>query len=161
MKTKLKIKLIIVLFLLILTVIPITYSRYISKSSGEVATQFGTLITHMEIDSKATYKENNKAYFIVNVKNFKNVAGVEKLTDTDINYAVTIKNNNNTIGKYTWKKIGGTEQNDTPSSTKVIIGTLPKTKKIDSYKVYVTGDSSSAQTIQYNVSLYAKQANNG
>ncbi len=161
MKTKLKIKLIIVLFLLILTVIPITYSRYISRTSGELATQFGTLIANIETDSKDTYKEDNKAYFIVNVKNFKNVAGVEKLTDTDVDYTVTIKNNNNTIGKYTWKKIGGTEQSDTPASIKVITGTLPKTKKTDSYKVYVTGNSSSAQTIQYNVSLYAKQANKG
>ena len=80
MKTKLKIKLIIVLFLLILTVIPITYSRYISKTDGAIGTQFGTLIAHIETDSKDTYKEDNKAYFIVNVKNFKNLVDKVKLS---------------------------------------------------------------------------------
>ena len=121
---------------------------YKEKTEVNVSTKSGELIYDVILDNSDTYldEERNTPYFLVSVKNTKDLA----LTDVDFDYELVIKNKNNSNGLYSY--VDETNNETTPVANLSITGTLNKGEEsIKTYKIYIYSTSNQEDTVEYDV----------
>ncbi len=155
--TKNRRKILVILFLSIGIFVPSVYALYNGSFSIGVKTTTGDFVCDVVVDSNESYVENNEAYFLIDVNNFKVDGDTVILTSTDIDYALTIENKSGSNGLFRYVDEDG-NTNGTPTSSVTISSQyLGKDKKTNKYKVYVTTESNLRSNVDYVVKLDAKQ----
>ncbi len=150
MKKFRKVEIIIILIIIIsvIVIFPSTLTMYKEKTEVSVSTKSGELIYDVILDNSDTYldEERNTPYFLVSVKNTKDLA----LTDVDFDYELVIKNKNNSNGLYSY--VDETNNETTPVANLSITGTLNKGEEsIKTYKIYIYSTSNQEDTVEYDV----------
>ena len=93
---------VIVSFLLV----NIVYAVYINSVEVNYESQTGKMICNMEIDKNENYVVNGVPYAIVKVKNYnEDESGKKTVTAVDVEYSLSIKNQEGSNGTYIWQKV--------------------------------------------------------
>lgn len=152
-------RLFVITFFVFLILFSCSYAIYNESVKIGVSTVTGNFICDVIVDSNENYVENNEAYFLVSVNNFKVDGKRVVLTSTDINYSLTIENKNGSNGYFRFVDEDG-NTNGTPTNIVTISNqSLGKEKATKKYKVYVTTDSNLKENVSFVVKLDAKQKN--
>ncbi len=150
---------IIVISILIIT-ISSSYSIYQNSVSASVLTTTGDIICELSVDTSDKYIENNEAYFIITINNFKTSDGELMITSSDIDYTLTIENTGTNQGLFRYIDDDG-NTNTTPEESVSVERRIEKDKTTQQFKVFVTTDTNLKTDIDFKVKVNAVQADMG
>ena len=148
----------VVVIAIAIILLPISYSIYTNQSQVSIVTTTGDIVCNLSVDTSDTYIENNEAYFLVTVDNFKTINGKTVVTAMDIDYTLTIENNGGATGLFRYiDDDGNTNTNGEENLT--IERRIGKSKNSQQFKVFVTADTNLKTKVDFKVRLDAHQAN--
>lgn len=149
----------ILLFLLAASslLLSVSYAVYQSSNILSVTTTAGNIIAQATVDTNDHYIENNEAYFMITVDNFKIENDETIVSDMTIDYTLTIKNKNGSSGLFRYVDDDG-NTNTTPEETLIIHRRLEKGQRTHQFRVFVTSDTNVKTNVDFSVALDAVQA---
>ncbi|MBQ6476918.1 MAG: hypothetical protein IJI43_00555 [Bacilli bacterium] len=131
-------------------VLPITFSIYKANVEVNVITKTGKSACDFEIDTNDNYVDKQGKYFYVNVTNYEKDKNNIYLTDTDLDYKLTISNKDKSNMNYAYQNI----ENDRLE----IRGEFSKEEKENNkYKIYIINNNVSRTKANINIKLEANQ----
>lgn len=136
--------------------IQVAYSRYMADVNMNAAATSGEMICDVEIDSDSSYIENNIAYFKIIVSN----ALTSKVSDTDVEYKLTISNKDGSNGLYYFvDSLGQVSDSNGEYHETLKTGTYTFNKERQEmvFKVYVKVPSNIRETVNFDVLVESVQ----
>ena len=147
----------VVIFSITILLLPISYAIYQNTVNVSVVTTTGDIICNLSVDTDETYIENNEAFFLITVDNFKTENDKTVITSTDIDYTLTIENTGNTVGLFRYVDEEGNTNTDA-EETVTITKRMGKDKTSQQFKAFVTTDTNLKTDVDFKVKLNAHQA---
>ncbi len=150
------------LFIVLITAffIRVSFSRYVSNKNININSVSGNMKCLINIDSKSSYIENNKAYFLVTVTNYDG----DIISGVDVDYKLTISNKNGSNGVYYYIDSDGNKSSSSDeyvSSLTTPVYSFKHDKKYETqFKVFVKNTSGLKEKVDFNVDLDAVQKEN-
>lgn len=130
-----------------------TYSAFRMSHSGNVIANTSGLICEIALDTNSEYKENNEAYFLINLQNYK-----DSLTnDVEMGYTLTITNNSGSNGLFRYVDSDGVTNNEYVATLNIPEHTFGTTQDTEIIKVYVKSNTNIEETVNFTVKLDAYQ----
>lgn len=142
----------------------IVYAVYINSVEVNYESQTGKMICNMEIDKNENYVVNGVPYAIVKVKNYnEDENGQKTVTAVDVEYSLSIKNQEGSNGTYIWQKIDKDDNSKYSEGSDLYLENVTtstfsfdkKTSKEDVYKVFFK--STNSENIKFDVVLNSVQ----
>ncbi len=154
MRKKIVIGVVISIAILLL---PVSYSIYEGQRKVAVLTTTGDIICELSVDTDDTYIENNEAFFMISIDNFKTEDGQTIVTSSDIDYTLTIENTGSNTGLFRYVDDDG-NTNTTGQERVEVTRRIGKNKTTQQFKVYVTTDTNLETDVDFKVRVNAVQA---
>lgn len=154
---KLKIYVVVAILLLSIMALPVAYGAYHNVVDLSVITTTGDIVCNLSVDTSDTYIENNEAFFLITVDNFKTEGGQTIVTSTDIDYTLTVENTGSDIGLFRYVDDDG-NTNEVAEESLTIQRRIGKDKTSQQFKVYVTADTNLETDVDFKVKINALQA---
>lgn len=154
---KLKIYVVVAILLLSIMALPVAYGAYHNVVDFSVITTTGDIVCNLSVDTSDTYIENNEAFFLITVDNFKTEGGQTIVTSTDIDYTLTVENTGSDIGLFRYVDDDG-NTNEVAEESLTIQRRIGKDKTSQQFKVYVTADTNLETDVDFKVKVDALQA---
>ena len=154
---KLKIYVVVAILLLSIMALPVAYAAYRNVVDLSVVTTTGDIVCNLSVDTSDTYIENNEAFFLITVDNFKTEGGQTIVTSTDIDYTLTVENTGSDIGLFRYVDDDG-NTNEVAEESLTIQRRIGKDKTSQQFKVYVTADTNLETDVDFKVKINALQA---
>ena len=145
--------LIIILVILIIILSIFAIAKYVTKKDGTTTAEIAEMICEMDVEASEASKEIINPYCLVNVKNYDSD---NKVTQTDLNYTITITPKGDfELPEYYWKDVSS----DTiVARSTAITGSFEYTVKADKqYKVVFLNPGVEDITIVVDFNLIAVQ----
>lgn len=137
--------------------LPVSYSIYEGQRKVAVLTTTGDIICELSVDTDDTYIENNEAFFMISIDNFKTEDGQTIVTSSDIDYTLTIENTGSNTGLFRYVDDDG-NTNTTGQERVEVTRRIGKNKTTQQFKVYVTTDTNLETDVDFKVRVNAVQA---
>ena len=154
---------VIVSFLLV----NIVYAVYINSVEVNYESQTGKMICNMELDKNENYVVNGVPYAIVKVKNYNEDENGEKtVTAVDVEYSLSIKNQEGSNGTYIWQKVDEEDSSKYSEGTNLYLESVTtstfsfnkKNPEEDVYKIFFKStNSENTENIKFDVVLNSVQ----
>ena len=154
MRKKIVIGVVISIAILLL---PVSYSIYEGQRKVAVLTTTGDIICELSVDTDDTYIENNEAFFMISIDNFKTEDGQTIVTSSYIDYTLTIENTGSNTGLFRYVDDDG-NTNTTGQERVEVTRRIGKNKTTQQFKVYVTTDTNLETDVDFKVRVNAVQA---
>ncbi len=139
-------------------IVSFSYAMYRGTDQVIATATTGEVICQATIDTNENYVENNEAYFMININNFKTENGTTITSDAIIDYTLTIENKAGSNGLYRYVDDDG-NSSDTPVPTLVIQRRIEKGPNTQQVRVFVSSDTNLRANVDFVVKLEAVQAN--
>jgi len=130
-----------------------TYSAFRMSNSGNLLADTSGLICDISLDTSAEYVENDEAYFLLNIQNYRG-----NLTNgVAIGYKITITNQNGSNGLFRYVDSDGNSNDEYVATLEIPEHTFSTEKETETIKIYVKSSTNIEETVNYNVKLDAYQ----
>lgn len=133
----------------------VSYAIYESNLKVTYTSNVGNMICDINVEKNDSYTVNGIPYFIVTVKNYDESGNI---TAMDMDYTVTIQNEEGSNGIFIWKNESDNNYIDTYSSqVTTTTYSFGKEKKEERFKVFVKTANNSEEDVNIEAVLNAVQ----